>query len=242
MSQKDLVLRWNQDGDPPTIIHNKLMDIFDDLAISLSTVSRTIRELSWNKTKNPSEITIGRPPNYSYDSKILNELKNDSTISCREISRITNIPYSTVYYILITRLNFKCRRLHWIPHILNQHQKNARLKYSRQLLSVLQSCCKNKWKFILTVDESWFCYFTPNGCQWINAEDEPPIAERPGFYSSKIMLTIFWNPHGIGIIDTLPRGSAMNGSLFISHILEPLTQYPQNLQAKKKSQKILAAF
>ena len=242
MTQKDLIIKWNSQQENSTTIRNRLVSIFGSLALSYPSVTKTIRELFWNETTKPSDFEAGRPCNYSDDRKILNELKNDSSISCREIARLTRIPYSTVHYILTHRLHYKCRRLRWIPHILDEHHKNARLKYSKQLLDVLQSCAKNKFKFILTGDECWFCYFTPNGCQWVKEDEEPPNAERLGFYRLKIMLCIFWNPHGIVIIYVLPKGTSMNSSIFISNILEPLNQYPANLQAKKSRRRFWLHF
>ena len=62
---------------------------------------------SVTKTTHPSDSVAGRLCNYSDDRKILNELKNDSSISCREKAWLTKIPYSTVHYILAHRLHYK---------------------------------------------------------------------------------------------------------------------------------------
>ena len=206
------------------------------------SVTRTIRKLSWTETTPLPIFEGGRPCNYNDDKKILSEIKNDPSISCREIARLTNIPYSTVNYILVNRLHFKYKKLRWIPHVLDTHQKNARLKYSRRLLDVLTNCAKTKFRYILTGDESWFCYFTPNGCRWMNEDEEPPDIERPGFKSPKIMVCLFWNPHGIALIYVLPKGTSMNSSVFIANILEPINEYPANLEAKRCHKKFWIHF
>ena len=47
MTQKDLILKYHEKQMSPTQIHDKLVDIFEEKALSVSTVSRTIRQLSW---------------------------------------------------------------------------------------------------------------------------------------------------------------------------------------------------
>lgn len=242
MTQKDLIIKWHSEQENAKTIHNKLENIFGSLAVSYQTVTGTIRELSWSERTPLQFSNVGRPCNYNDDRKILKELKSDPSLSCREIARLTNIPYSTVHYILVNRLHYKCRRLRWIPHNLDAQHKNSRVKYSKRLLDVLESCAKHNFRFILTGDECWFCYFTPNGCQWVKDDDEPPIAERPGFFISKIMLCLFWNPHGIAVIYSLPTGTSMNSSTFITNILEPLNKHPANLEAKKSRRRFWLHF
>ena len=107
MTQKDLVLKWNEQHLTPTQIHEKLKDLFEEKSISLSTVSRTIRQLSWTSTKQEPEKRSGRPPNYKIDMAILECLDSDPYFSCCEIAKIIKIDYSSVRYVLINRLHFK---------------------------------------------------------------------------------------------------------------------------------------
>ena len=162
MTQKDLILKWHKEQISPTGIHEKLKDLFGDKALSVSTVSYTIRSLSWNETKPNPEIHPGRPPNLKIDLLILECLEDDQTLSCREIAKIIRVDYASVRYVLINRLHYKCYNLKRIPHFLNDQMKENRVEYSKQLLCVLLKCQKNNFKFILTGDESWFCYFTPH--------------------------------------------------------------------------------
>ena len=89
------------------------------------------------------------------------------------------------------------------------------------------------FRYLLTGDESWFCYFTPHGCQRVHEDDQVPNRVRPNIQNPKIMITIFWNVNGIAILDVLKKGTHMNSTIFISNILEPLTKYPQFVEAKK---------
>lgn len=101
---------------------------------------------------------------------------------------------------------------------------------------------EKNFRYLLTGDESWFCYFTPHGCQWVHEDDQVPYRVRPNIQNPKIMITIFWNINGIAILDVLKKGTHMNSTIFISNILEPLTKYPQFVEAKKSRKKFYIHF
>ena len=72
MTQYTLILKWHKEGENPTLIHDKLTDLFGYSALSLSTVSRTIRKLSWTADNPEPKPEVGKPPDmqkYSINSK-----------------------------------------------------------------------------------------------------------------------------------------------------------------------------
>ena len=79
MTQKDLILKYHEKQMSPTQLHDKLVDIFEDKALSVSTVLRTIRQLSWSSSNDHQK-------NPSYNRLILQELHDDETVSCRQIA------------------------------------------------------------------------------------------------------------------------------------------------------------
>ena len=100
----------------------------------MSTVSYTIRSLSWSETKPNTEIHPGRPPNLKIDLLILECLEDDPTLSCREIAKIIRVDYASVRYVLINRLHYKCYNLKWIPHFLNDQIYENCVEYSKQVV------------------------------------------------------------------------------------------------------------
>lgn len=56
------------------------------------------------------------------------------------------------------------------------------------------------------------------------------------------MVTIFWNPNGIPIMNTLPIGHTMNGDTFLSTILQPLCEYKYYKEAKQSRKKFYIHF
>lgn len=61
MTQYTLALIWHNSGETPT--H----------AISLSTVSRTIRKQLWTTNTNTEKVYVGRPP-YQHNMKIIQQI------------------------------------------------------------------------------------------------------------------------------------------------------------------------
>ena len=240
MTQKDLILKYhNEEQMSPTQIHQKLVDIFEEKALSLSTVSRTIRQLSWTSSNDHQKNPPGRPPNPSYDRLILREMHDDATVSCRQIAKSTKIPYSSVNYALHTRLNY---RPVYVPPILTEQDKMQRVEFCKQLLPILKKCQRRNYRFIVTGDESWILYYSPNGCIWLQEGDPIPTAVRGGFQISKILLAIFWGTFGIASIHVLRKGETMNSNIFINNVLKPIEKYHCFIQAKNEKQRFYIHF
>lgn len=138
MTQYTHILRWHKDGENPTLIHNRLIDLFGDNALSLSTVSRTIRKLSWTADHPKPKPEVGKLPDMHNIQLIQNIINENPMISCHQISRGTEIPYSTVYYNLVHHLKYKCHGLHWIPHSRSEQNKLQRVECCNQILKNLQ--------------------------------------------------------------------------------------------------------
>jgi cytochrome c-type biogenesis protein CcmH/NrfF len=70
MSQQDLVLSLHAQGQSGTEIHHHLVQAFGELAIADSTVSRTIRILSWAMPDEETRDFGGRPSNLMIVARI----------------------------------------------------------------------------------------------------------------------------------------------------------------------------
>jgi hypothetical protein len=112
MSQADAVRFLRGNGLPTDVIHQHLVDVFGPMAMAYSTVTRTIREMSWTTCEATQEILKGRPPNYSLDCPIQDLLNREPGSSVREIAQEPQLPASTVFYVLTSRMGY---RRHSVP-------------------------------------------------------------------------------------------------------------------------------
>jgi hypothetical protein len=74
----------------------------------------------------------------------------------RQLSRLTDIPSTTVYRRFTQSLGFAALHLRWVPHALSDAQKGERVNLSRQLLRMLEVQRDRAWHDIVTLDEFWF--------------------------------------------------------------------------------------
>ena len=235
MTQLSLVKKYHDDGLSAVQIFDILKEIFEDDAIPYSTITYHIRRESWVDFIESDKNKGGRPPNYRIDNLILKELNDDPTKSCRQIAHCIGYSVSSVHYVLSVRLGYKPYNFRWIPHVLNFSQKMARVNDSKALIEILKKAKRNGWHFILTGDESWFFYRTPGGIMWLPEGEQPPSKARIAQGEPKIMVTIFWNPDGLQLIDACDSNDTFNSQYFIEHVLEPIAN--SDIVAKSKRQK-----
>jgi hypothetical protein len=189
MSQHEPVRFLQSEALPADIIHEHLIEVFGGMAMKYSTVTRTIREMSWT----PKNIPKGRPPNVAIDTAILRVLARDPAASPREIADEAKLPLFTVYYVLTIRIGYKFRRCRFVPHALSAQQKEARLTQSRELLQVLENAKRLRWRFILTEDEAWSSYVNERQKLWLPPDADAPKLTRRLINTPKVMITLFWN-------------------------------------------------
>jgi hypothetical protein len=92
MSQADAVRFLHGNGLPADVVHHHLVDVFGPMAMAYSTVTRTMREMSWTTPEATQEILNGRPPNYSLDRSIQDLLNREPGSSVREIAQELRFP------------------------------------------------------------------------------------------------------------------------------------------------------
>ena len=92
---------------------------------------------------------------------------------------------------------------------------------------------KNKWQFLYTGDESWFFYDNHVNKIWLADDEIVPTIPKRDMNAQKIMICIFWNPHGIIVIDGAERGTSINSTFFIDNILTPIINSEQFQKAKR---------
>jgi hypothetical protein len=57
---------------------------------------------------------------------------------------------------------------------------------------------------------------------WMPPGETVPDRERYTIQSSKLMVTIMWNPNGFYIVNDLPKGNKFNVQYYIHNILTDL--------------------
>ena len=85
---------------------------------------------------------------------------------------------------------------------------------SKQCLGMFQRNSKEFLRFYVTVDETWIHYYTPETKNQSKMWTEP--GESASKKASKVMAKIFWDSHGIILIDYLQEGKTITGEYYAS--------------------------
>jgi hypothetical protein len=106
MSQPDAVRFLHGNGLSADVIHQHFVDVFGPMVMAMvySTVTRTIKEMSWTTPEAAQEILKSRRPNYSLDRSIQDPLNREPGSSVREIAQELQLPASTILYVTLSRM------------------------------------------------------------------------------------------------------------------------------------------
>ena len=232
MNNHQFVLEQYKKKKTPSQIHQILINEYGQDAMPLSTISYTIRKQKWAGRKEECPKKIEHHPDFTKDQKIERSLNRNPTFSIRQISSDTGIASSTVHWILTNRMGYKNKSLNKIPHELTNEMKKQRVSCSIELLKILSRLRKNQFLYFTTGDQSFFFYSTNKSKIWLPSDIDPPDCSTAKFDSPKVMMTIFWSPHGIQLIKALNPGEHFNAEYFQNEVLSDLTQLPYAISAK----------
>jgi hypothetical protein len=77
-----------------------------------------------------------------------------------------------------------------VPHKLNDAKLAARAHISNELLIILRSAEHQKWKYFVTLDESWFYLSTDYEIIWLPDDESSSEREKYIIQARKMMVTI----------------------------------------------------
>jgi hypothetical protein len=239
MSQEDLVLSLHEEDLTAQQINERLVEISGPLPMPHSIVTGIIRKTSWTPSEERSQNFGGYPPNLDHDARIRSVFEREPNASLPEIAHETRILKSTVFDILRERLNYSARNYRFVPHTLTEAQKRERMEKSKALLSLLAKAKRRAWQFIITDDESWFFYYISHSKIWLPADADTPEVAKQLINTSKIIITIFWNPFGIQVLAMFPEKTSFDAEYFIDYVLTPIEELPAMCAAVTQKQTLV---
>jgi hypothetical protein len=96
---------------------------------------------------------------------------------------------------------------------------------SRELLRVLSVKMARSWHDIITLDKSWIDFYCDHDLMWMAPGEIVPDREWQSVQSPKLMLTIVWNPIGIHIVKSLPKGGKFSAQYYTNNILLAISDW-----------------
>ena len=225
IDQRSIAIFLYLQGKNNKEIYTDMCTVLQGNCVGYSTITRFIREYKVSNIIKPIKTNPKTKDFDDIDIRIQKIVDEEPFLSVRQISTRTGIPKSTVFYRMTEKIGYISKHLKWVPHLLSDEQKQNRVNIAIDLLRILQKAERQGWKYFVTGDESWFYLCYDYERQWVTSGEEPSIRERKMISSQKVMITVFWNPNQIVLVDALPKGDKFNSLYFTNNILENLTTF-----------------
>lgn len=221
----------------------KLDKHYGESAPSDYMVKYWIAEFKRGRTSTATIPSTGRPKEVVTEEnikKILDIVMNDRRVKLREIVEMVNISYERVFNILHEHLHMKKLSARWVPRLLSVEQKRVRQTSSQRCLDMIKRNPVDFWRRLITVDETWVHHYRPEtknqSKQWVEAGGSAPKKAKTVKSAGKVMATVFWDAHGILLIDYLEKGSTITGKYYralLDQLIDAIKKKRPHLKKKK---------
>lgn len=222
LDQRSIAIFLHLQGKNNKAIYSEMLPVLKEDCAGYSTITRFTREFRVFKIiktiKQEQKVNVFD----DFDFRIKDVVDEEPFLSVRQIATLTGIPKSTVFERLTEKLGYISKHLKWVPHLLSEEQKRNRVIIANDLLKIIEKAERQGWKYFVTGDESWFYLCYDYERQWVVSGEEPSIREKKMISSEKVMITVFWNPKQIALVDALPKGEKFNALYYTNNILEKL--------------------
>lgn len=210
---------------------------------SKTTICRWYADFKRGRTTTEDAERPGRPIEVATPEnikKILKIVVFDRKVKLQEIADISKISKGTVFKIMHENLGMKKLFSKWVPRLLTLEQKQQRIDDSERCLKLFTRDKKDFLRRYITTDETWIHHYTPESkrasAEWRGEGKSRPKRPKTQQSAGKIMASVFWDTHGILLIDFLPKGQTINSDYYIALLdrLDDAIKQKRPHMAKKK--------
>ena len=221
-----LVFFFTLKGLKPKETEKELREVHKKDAPAYSTVAKWASEWKRGTTSIQDAPRSGRPADARTTdniNRVKNLIEKDRRLTIEQVSKMTKISYGTVQSILHGDLGLSKLSACWVPKTLSNFQKTDRVRISRRNLDRMKSNPEKFFDRIVTQDEAWVHHFDRESKQrsieWTRKESQAPRKFKAAKRSNKVMASIFWDCHGIIMIDYLEKGKTVSGKYYADELV-----------------------
>jgi transposase len=200
-------------------ISRELEDIYGKGMINLREVQRWTHRFVSGDESLEDKPRSGRPLSNENVSIISQLLTENLYLSQKTVATMLNIHYSLAKRIFLKELLLRKVNFKWIPHSLNDHQKQERVRLSKALLQFLESKPTMVLAIVYTGDETRVRYDNPRSFMWAGVDIAKSTRVRPSIRGKKLMIWVCFSLSGIDSMTALPAKETFACPFFIDKVL-----------------------
>ena len=207
--------------------HKFITTAWGNNSITLRSVYRLMEEFSSGKRNSFEDAErSGRPKSATTEGNakiILNLILEFPHSTIDELQDASELSHGAVQRIVKEELRMEKKLSRWMPHFLNDDQKESRVTEAQNILNFLNK--RNAKKKLIIIDEKWFFHRTVGTKQsnavWISktaSASEIPTVCRMLQHEKKTMLLLAVTFTGSFCVQLLPQGIAINSELYLAFL------------------------
>jgi len=152
------------------------------------------------------------------------------------------ISQSLLHEIVSDKLKFLKLCASWVPKVLTEEHRLKRQASALDFLTRYSEEGNNFLSRVVTGDETWVSYTTPESKQqsmeWRHTSSATKTKFKQTTSTRKNMCTVFWDRKGVLLVDFLPQGSTFNAGVYCE-TLKKLHRAIQNKRCGMLSQGVV---
>ncbi|XP_014488094.1 PREDICTED: histone-lysine N-methyltransferase SETMAR-like [Dinoponera quadriceps] len=190
---------------------------------SNATVYNWIAEFKLGHTSTSNARRSGRTNEETtpeMSEKIHNIVLDDPKVKLRELAAAVDISSECMFNILHKHLGMRKLTARWVLRLLTIDKKCERVRTSQYCLDMFRRKSKKFLRRYITVDETWIYHYTSESkqqsAQWVPKSGNAPKRPKTQRSAGKFLITVFWDAHGIILIDYLEKRRTITGEYYAS--------------------------
>lgn len=194
-----------------TETHQMMKQVYGDQCLSRTNCYYWFRRFKDGRENVNDDPRSGRPSTSTDDAHVsqVNEMvRSNRRLTVREIAEDCIISFGSCQEILTETLGMRRIAAKFVPRLLTQEQKDHRITICQELLDRANSDEKFV-KQIITGHETWVYGYDVEtkvlSSQWVGKSSPRPKKARQVRSNVKVMLTVFFDFHGVVHYECLPE-------------------------------------
>ena len=208
-------------GVTPIEIHRQLKETCGDSVMDVSKVRSWVRLFKEGRTSCANEKKQPRPRT-SRSADIVERVEKlvleDRRMTVEQIASRVGISVGSAHTILHVDLKMKKVSSRWVPRMLTDEHKAARVACCQAMLTRDDGMNGTFFSSVVTMDETWMPFFNPEtkrqSAQWKHSDSPPPKKFRVSASAEKMMVAIFWDSDGVILTHCVPQGTTVTGASY----------------------------